>query len=75
MGEHEDLIEAGREAERYLAALTAEQNLEAAQVARDAKPRLRTARLRQIAEETALRFEARAAALKHRRPIPRSPQS
>jgi hypothetical protein len=46
---YEDLIRAGEESARRLAALTPEQNLAAARLARDVKPRLRSGRQREIA--------------------------
>ncbi len=57
----EDLRRSVEESRKRLAAMTPEQNLAAARVARDAKPLLATDRQRELAEEAAKRFEERAA--------------
>jgi hypothetical protein len=56
-----DLWRAGEEAERRVSAMSREDCLAAAKVARDVKPILATDRQRQIAEALAVRFEERAA--------------
>ncbi len=58
----DDLWRSVEEARLELRGMTPEASLAVARMVRDAKPRLRTDRQRQLAEETALRFEARAAA-------------
>lgn len=58
----DDLWRSVEEARRELREMTPEASLAVARMVRDAKPRLRTDRQRELAEETARRFEARAAA-------------
>lgn len=57
-----DLWRSVEEARRELREMTPEASLAVARMVRDAKPRLRTDRQRELAEESAQRFEARAAA-------------
>lgn len=58
----DDLWSSVEEARRELQEMTPEASLAVARMVRDAKPRLRTERQRELAEEAAKRFEARAAA-------------
>jgi hypothetical protein len=57
-----DLRRSIEKSRQRLEAMTPEENLAAARLARDAKPRLATDRQRELAEEAAKRFEERAAA-------------
>lgn len=67
-GMDDDLRRSVEESRQRLEAMTPEQNLAAARLARDAKPRLATDRQRELAEEAAKRFEERAGA--HTSPSP-----
>jgi hypothetical protein len=58
----DDLWRSVEDARRELDEMTPEASLAVARLARDAKPRLATDRQRELAEEAARRFEARAAA-------------
>jgi hypothetical protein len=58
----DDLRRSVEESRQRLAAMSPEQNLAAARLARHSMPRLATDRQRELAEEAAKRFEERAAA-------------